>query len=829
MKVKQSFKKIGACVLAGSMAASGFMAVPVFASSSADAAANNTAVNDALDNADIIDYSRTGSITIYKYDSTSAQRDGVWSANDDGTVTITSGGQNYTVESTGEANAAAEEALADYAIRGVEFSYVHLGAVETYSFTGGGNTDINVVYEIDDELAGILGLKETAAYDMTAEGVVFPCENDRLHYDSSQLGSALADLMAGGNTAAKNQLEAYAEANRTGTFADTDANGYTHMGSLPLGLYLIAETEVPEEVTVTVDPWLVSLPFTNISDSGQTAQDEDVNTVGEAWLYDAVCYPKDQTGNPTLDKMVRNAYGSILASGGLSGYGTDYVISTFDDPVGADDAEALVNSRNTEEGTDEYRFGDTTTASEGDILDYIVVSKLPTITSDATFLTQYTFVDSLSAGLTYNKDARIAIYNNEADANLNNLANAVMAMDLDETRTSLGNGNTSFADGGNPTGAWLYSQNYVNFYVVSSNSDLSRGAITMTLSFTEDGLRMINEGLAQSADVLDYGDYAYTDAEGNVVLNEDGFSDYYIVLYYTVTVNSDAQVVLGDAGNPNDVNLTWERTSEDYTSTLEDRCYVYAYGVDLTKFFSDNNGDFSHVQFLLYNETDGYYVVADTVDDSAGENIYYVGGAGDAANTELGKTASRDKATVFIPNDSGKIYIHGLEADTYKLIEIATDDGYKLLAEEITIRIDPTTREIRPSVAGYVGNDSIEGSHVHSEACYDESGMPVCGLAADEDANGRTIGKIAMYVGQSGEDFTGAVAAVDGADTEMAGDRWATDSADAAVVMEVTNTKTFVFPATGGYGTLLFTLAGCGLAFIGIVAATRKKKTTAEQ
>ena len=261
MKVKENLKKIGTCVLAGSMAASGFMAVPVFAASSADAATNNTAVNDALDNADIIDYSRTGSITIYKYDSTSAQRDGVWSANDDGTVTITTGGLSYTVESTGEVNATAEEALADYAIQGVEFSYVHLGDVETYSFTSGGNTDISVVYEIDDELAGILGLEEAEAYDMQAEGVAFPCDNDRLHYDSSQLGDALAELMASGDTAAKNQLETYAEVNRTGTFADTDANGYTHLDNLPLGLYLIVETEVPEEVTVTVAPWLVSLPF----------------------------------------------------------------------------------------------------------------------------------------------------------------------------------------------------------------------------------------------------------------------------------------------------------------------------------------------------------------------------------------------------------------------------------------------------------------------------------------------------------------------------------------------------------------------------------------
>ena len=91
------------------------------------------------------------------------------------------------MESTGEANATAEEALADYAIQGVEFSYVHLGDVETYSFTGGGNTDISVVYEIDDGLAGILGLEEAEAYDMHAEGVAFPCDNDRLHLTAPSL------------------------------------------------------------------------------------------------------------------------------------------------------------------------------------------------------------------------------------------------------------------------------------------------------------------------------------------------------------------------------------------------------------------------------------------------------------------------------------------------------------------------------------------------------------------------------------------------------------------------------------------------------------------
>lgn len=812
---KDFFKKAGAFALAGAMAASTF-ATPVLAATSTESATNTQAVNAALDAADIIDYSKTGSISIYKYDSTSAEKDGVWSANDDGTVNITKDGTTYTVESTGEANATAEDALADYAIQGVEFSYVYLGEVETYSYTSGSTSDINVVYEIDEDLREILSLDAADAYDMTADGVAFKCENDALHYDSQQLQDALKALITTGNTAAKNKLEAYAESHRTGTFADTDANGYTSLSGLELGLYLIVETETPEQVTTTVQPWLISLPFTNISDSEQSAQDADTNTIGETWLYDITCYPKNQTGNPTLDKMVRNAYGDLSSTGSISSYGTEYVVSTYDDPSGADDAASLVTSRNTAEGTDEYAFGDTTTASEGDILDYILVSKLPSLTSAATYLTQYTFVDELAAGITYNKDAVVAIYNNAEDANLNNLANAVMAMDLSESQTSQSSGNNKY-DGTAPT-TWLYSQNYANLAVTSADSSLANGATTLTLSFTENGLTMINTALAQSTDIADYGDYAYVDGNGNVVLSEEGFSEYYIVVSYTATVNSDAQVVLGDEGNQNNVTLTWERTSQDYTNTLEDRCYVYSYGVDLTKYFSDNAGDATNVQFLLYNETDGYYVIADNVTTSG--NIYYVGGTGDVANTVIGKTASRDDATVFVPNADGVIYVHGLEADTYKLIEIATDDGYKLLADAITIDIEPTTREVIPSAAGYTGND--DGTHVHSEACYDNGDL-VCGYEVSETANGRTIGKTAMFVGE----INAASATVDAVATSMVADKANTASVNAAVVLEVTNTKTFGLPATGGYGTLIFTLAGCAVAFGGILVATRRKKEAA--
>ena len=83
-----------------------------------------------------------------------------------------------------------------------------------------------------------------------------------------------------------------------------------------------------------------------------------------------------------------------------------------------------------------------------------------------------------------------------------------------------------------------------------------------------------------------------------------GYSNLTMRITYACTVNSDAAVVCGDSGNPNDVTLTWKRTNTEYYDTLTDDCHVYTYGIDLTKEFSDNNGNFDNVKFLLKNATD---------------------------------------------------------------------------------------------------------------------------------------------------------------------------------------------------------------------------------
>src|SRR5699024_9755751 len=74
---------------------------------------------------------------------------------------------------------------------------------------------------------------------------------------------------------------------------------------------------------------------------------------------------------------------------------------------------------------------------------------------------------------------------------------------------------------------------------------------------------------------------------------DPSLSQHWLVVSYSATVNSDATPVLGDAGNTNDVKLTWRRTSMDFSDILEDRARVYTFGINLKKEFteSDKTGD----------------------------------------------------------------------------------------------------------------------------------------------------------------------------------------------------------------------------------------------
>ena len=84
-----------------------------------------------------------------------------------------------------------------------------------------------------------------------------------------------------------------------------------------------------------------------------------------------------------------------------------------------------------------------------------------------------------------------------------------------------------------------------------------------------------------------------------------------------------------------------------------------------------------------------------------------------------------------------------------------------------------------------------------------------------------------MYVG----DIKPATATVDKVAADMKSHEYTKGnmtekhtSADATVVLSVVNNKNFVLPQTGGYGTIIFTLAGCAAALGGVLIVTKKSK-----
>ena len=594
-----------------------------------------------------IDTSRSASLTLYKYDLTGAENDGVWDS------------QSYV--STGLADEQVNTALSQYAIQGVEFSYRKLADLSIYKgTTADGHQETVPLYAFTEntksgsketiDFLAVLGLTTNDAYRTDHDGK----QNRVWYFKSDTLIEALDHALQANAASTKDALEKYMAANGGTAMPETDENGYSKVDGLAQGLYLLVETRVPENVTSTTAPFLVSLPMTTVD--------------GSTWNYDLTLYPKNETGNPTLEKTVRESK-----------------------------ADTGKNAGKTDDITDGYHH--TATASDGDVVEYQVISTLPTITSPATALTTYTFVDSLSKGIQYNKnDVKIEFFKDAA------CTGRVAVWNEQDGKFT-----TSYTD---------YS---------------SESGSSMTIAMTADGLAEINAATT-----------VYDPATSLL----RGYSNLTMRITYACTVNSDASVVYGDSGNPNDVTLTWKRTNTEYYDTLTDDCHVYTYGLDLTKEFSDNNGNFDNVKFLLKNATDNYYVQAE-LDKS--EGIYYV----------TGHTEKEADATKFSPMSGeanhGKVIVKGLEDDSYIITEVATDAGYTLLKEDITVDI--------------VSSDS-------ATIC------SVCGKALKT-----------------------ATAKVNGKDVAMTEDN---SSVSALVPLTVTNTRGFDLPKTGGKGNAL--IYGLGIA-----------------
>ena len=456
----------------------------------------------------IIDTSRKASLSVYKYDITKASNDGAWDV------------ESYV--STGLHDDAVVDKLSKYAIQGVEFTYLRVADITMSNEAVDGQRQVGVLYGFDssDRSTAVLSaIGLTAADAHKTEGGINCFTSDNLN---NKLAAALAanatNVKNALETAVKNALET-AVKNGGVAMPETDATGHTSAGQLEQGLYLIVETRVPENVTSTCNPFFVSLPMTTID--------------GSEWNYDLTVYPKNQTGNPTLDKTVREAKNSTgKNNGSLTDIGDGYA--------------------------------HTASASIGDTVDYQIISTLPTITSKASALSEYTYVDTMSKGIRYNKNDVVIEF---------------------------------FKDSGCTDKITTWDENAGKFTVAYDDAQN-----IMTIRMTDTGLSEINES-----------ESIYTDSV------KRGYSDCTMRLTYAATLTADAK--MGDTDNPNEVVLTWKRTNTTYFDTLKDCCHVYTYGIDVLKQFSDNGGNVRNVKFRLHNDTDDCYIIAEQKD-----GVYYAKG-----------------------------------------------------------------------------------------------------------------------------------------------------------------------------------------------------------
>ena len=224
-----------------------------------------------------IDSAKKASLSIYKYDITKASEDGVWNA------------ESYV--STGLHDDAVIDKLSKYAIQGVEFTYLKVADIAMNNEVVDNQRQVGVLYGFDtsDRSSAVL-----SAIGLTAADA-HKSENGINYFTSDALNNKLAVALAANATAVKNALEV-AVKNGGIAMTETDATGHTSASDMDQGLYLVVETCVPEMVTSTCNPFFVSLPMTTID--------------GSEWLYDPTVYPKNQTGNPDLEKTVRESKSS---------------------------------------------------------------------------------------------------------------------------------------------------------------------------------------------------------------------------------------------------------------------------------------------------------------------------------------------------------------------------------------------------------------------------------------------------------------------------------------------------------------------------------------
>lgn len=582
----------------------------------------------------------------------------------------------------------------------------------------------------------------------------------------------------------------------------TDTSGVVKFEELPLGLYLVLETETPDSVRTACEPFFVSVPMTKVSGDTKGGLTD--------WLYDVHVFPKNSTayGQAVLQKVGKQS-------------GTDEEVLTmqgykFKLYKKNDDGAWTWIERKPANGVDnagewldaDNKTGVLTTGAEGKI-------SVSGLTKGV-----YAFVETeVNANDGYILDSGIA-YVFKIDDN----GDMVAATEADVVNEIYPENATSFdftAFNATEVKVKNYKPDFKKEITGKKDADYGIGddvPYTLTVNVPENVAKlktftvsdeMNSDQLVVNDDILvkgKAGDAAETTFTAGTEYtltktNADGKSGFTIAfntkeiaayaggtitITYTAKLQDGASV--GAVGNVNSADLKYSKktdiktTEEDPPYDIHDEAVVYTFKTGILKKGDSADGEpLENVEFTLYKKVDPK---KDKINE-AGTAVTFMGAdktiltPAEAKAKKLNVTDGENEPKWFAvmplkTGKDGKAVANGLPNGEYKLVETKTHEGYNLLTEPVdaNLTLDYTTK----------WDDT---------KTFDETGKLI-----KHDYNTTKV---------------------------MNGD---TEYKYAEIV--IINRKGFDLPVTGGFGTLLFSGIGVLLvvAGVGVLLSLKKKNRT---
>lgn len=585
----------------------------------------------------------------------------------------------------------------------------------------------------------------------------------------------------------------------------TDTSGVVKFEELPLGLYLVLETETPDSVRTACEPFFVSVPMTKVS--------TDTNGGLTDWLYDVHVFPKNSTayGQAVLQKVGKQS-GTDTEVTAMQSYKFKLYKKNEDGtwtwiekkPAnGVDNAGEWLDAAN--------KTGVLTTGADGKI-------SVSGLTKGV-----YAFVETeVNANDGYILDSGIAYVFKIGD---NGEMVAATESDIEgaqKPETSVKSFDTTAF-----SGAQVKVKNYKPDFKkeITGKKDADYGIgddvpYTLTVNVPENVAKlktftvsdeMNSDQLVYNKDAVvkgkktdntektftENGEYTLTET---TVVGKSGFTIVFdtkeiaeyaggtITITYSAKLQKDASV--GEVGNVNKADLKYSKktditTEEDPPYDIHDEAVVYTFKTGILKKGDNANGDpLQYVEFTLYKK---YKAGTDTTYEENGvtAGVVFKGEQKpfltDAEAKKLGLNATEDPNTKWFAvmnlttGEDGKAVANGLPTGEYKLVETKTREGYNLLTGPVdaNLTLDCTTT--------WSKKDTF-------------------------DATGKLI---------KNEYSKTEVKNSDGTPYKYA-------------EILIINRKGFNLPTTGGFGTLLFSGIGVLLvvAGVGVLLSLKKKNRT---